>query len=145
MTEPQIPDVYNHYLPLGWTVADEPHIPSPDVVEWTTASHLAFTSTASTNSTSVKNSLTSLQSLLVFNTNGNYARYLRLYDVSGVPSTADVPIRTITIPAGGSMLVYSAGGEQYTNGLGFDITGASGDSDATAINAGDVVLYIGYQ
>jgi hypothetical protein len=76
-------------------------------------------------------------------------RYVRLYDkaTAPVPATdaALIDLR-FPLPAGTKAeLQLGSGGAWFHSGLGFDITGAAPDTDATAIAAGDVSINILYQ
>jgi hypothetical protein len=139
------PDVYNHYLPLGWTV-DNLTPPQVDVSQWSNAvTAYSYTSTAGTNPQQVKMGSSGLLAALLFNTNANFDRYIRFYDIGMVPTAGTgTPKKTVVIPRGGMALIASQGGETFTSGIGFTITGGSGDSDVTPIFANDVLVYIGH-
>ena len=150
------PDPYSHTWQTanpGWTAQTLPFPTSNDLYVWTMdAGPFAYTSvtepTAGTivNAGLVKNGVTQLFTLLVFNTNAVMTRYLRLFNTTIAPvQGTDSPIRTLTIPGGGSLLVVSEAGEAYSLGLGFSITGATGDQDQTPVNANEVSVFIGYQ
>lgn len=145
MAEPQIPDVFNHYLPLGWTNQQEP-IPVNDILVWPAASNYYYIASSGTNTALVKNGFTNLFFLGAFNTNANFPRYLRLFGQPTLPMVGiDTPLREVVIPAGGAIMISSDAGETYSTGIGFTITGGPGSDDTTPINALEVTLFFGYQ
>ena len=66
--------------------------------------------------------------------------YLRLYDKGSAPATTDAPLLSMPIPAAGRSVELC--GLPVTAGIGYRITGASPDNDATDPSAGvlDVAL-----
>lgn len=74
-------------------------------------------------------------------------RYLKLYNKATQPVVGtDTPVLTIPIPAGGGIaLDIHLGLNLFPLGLGYGLTQAPADNDATALVAGDIVgLNIGY-
>ena len=150
------PDPYSHTWQTanpGWTAQTIPFPITNDLLVWTIdAGPYTYTSvtepTAGTivNAGLVKDGLTELFVLLAFNTNAVMNRYVRLFNTTIAPvQGTDSPVRTLTIPKGGSLLVVSNAGEPYGLGLGFSITGGTGDQDQTPVNANEVSVFIGYE
>lgn len=66
-------------------------------------------------------------------------KYLRLYNKATAPTSADTPVATFIIPASGNLDFDGMDfGAAFPLGLGYRITGAAGDADATATAVGDV-------
>jgi hypothetical protein len=65
--------------------------------------------------------------------------YLRIFDKASAPVDADIPLVTLTIPAVGSLAMELPIGLRFKLGLGFNITAAATNGNATAIVAEDVV------
>jgi hypothetical protein len=148
------PDPYSHTWQLaGWTTQKLPFPITNDLLVWTIdAGPFTYTSVVEStpgtivNAGLVKDGLTQLFVMLAFNTNAVMTRYVRLFNTTISPiQGTDTPVRTLTIPRGGSLLVVSEAGEAYSLGLGFSITGATGDQDQTPVNANEVSVFIGYQ
>jgi hypothetical protein len=102
--------------------------------------------TATTNGTAVKSSAGKIYAYTFCNTAGT-ARYVRLYNLPAAPSPGTSPIYAGAIPvtAGACQHFSNDIGLSFSAGIGFSITGANGDTDATAVAAGDVSGFIGYQ
>jgi hypothetical protein len=104
--------------------------------------HLA-TSLATNNATSVKGSAGTLYGLEVFNTSAATV-YLKLYDKASAPSPAsDTPVKVIAVPAtsgaiGGVVRSYPVG-IAFTLGIAYALVTGAGDTNNTAVGAGDVV------
>lgn len=102
-------------------------------------------SAASTNSTNVKGSQGCLGTISISNTNAA-ARYFKLYNKATAPTVGtDTPIRTIQVPPNSTVVQAFPNGMSFTNGIGFGATGAMGDSDTTAISAGDLSMDLSYK
>jgi hypothetical protein len=96
-------------------------------------------SAAGTNATLVVGTPATLEAIILANKNAA-ARYVHFYDVVAAPTagagtvdwTLQLPpsLGPVTIPMGVAI--------PYFTGLGFTITGAEADNDATAISAGDI-------
>jgi len=113
----------------------------PNLVGWTPRRLL---SAASTNLTSVKAAKGAIGFISVWNTNAA-ARYLKLYDKASAPVVAsDIPIMTIPIPAGGPREIQFPGGLLCSLGIAYAMTVNIGDTDATAVAAGDITGMMGY-
>ena len=104
-----------------------------------------YASLATTNGRSVKGSGANVYSITASNL-AAAAKFLKLYNKASAPTVGtDVPVMTIPVPAGGSVsLELGAIGIRFTSGLAMAITGASGDTDTTAVAAGDVRTAISY-
>lgn len=106
-------------------------------------------STADTNLVSVKTAAGRIRRIEAFNT-GAGAAYLRIYNKASAPviaSDSALIIRRILIPgnaAGAGCFADYLEGIPFSTGLAYDITGANGDTDATALAANQVTLNIDY-
>ena len=101
-------------------------------------------SAASTNATSVKAAAGQVYVIALGN-NGASAAYLKLYNKASVPTVGtDIPVATYLVPAGGNLIAPFRGGKPFTAGIAYAITGAGGDSDATAIAANQVTGSLEY-
>ncbi len=67
--------------------------------------------------------------------------YLKLYAGKGAaaPTSADVPVKTLCLPASGAFALDFSTGFQFDGGLSLRLTKGSADNDATVLAAGDVV------
>lgn len=73
-------------------------------------------------------------------------RYVRFYNtVAPIPGTTPVYAGPIVVSAGSCQPFTSSVGLSFGAGIGLGITAANGDADATAISAGDVVGFLGFQ
>ena len=102
-------------------------------------------SAATTNATSVKNSAGTVYGLVISNTNAA-ARYVKLYNKSSAPTVGtDVPVLTIVVP-GGSVVSVMCGdlGLRFGTGIALAITAAAGDTDTTAVAAGEIKVATSY-
>ncbi len=101
-------------------------------------------SAASTNATLVNGSPCRLRSF-IFTNNAIYPVFVKFYDkaTTPVPGT-DTPAFKVTVPAGasanlpGSNLYYDGSPIPFANGLGYAITKAIGDADATVVAVDDL-------
>ena len=103
-------------------------------------------SAANTNATSVYAGRARLHTLTLQGTTAAI-KYVKLYDKASAPVVAtDVPKMTFVVPASGQMINPEFGfGIPFYNGIAYVITGAVGDTDATAVAANDVVMNLGYR
>lgn len=105
----------------------------------------SYVATATTNATSVRAVPAVLKAYDIVNTSAA-AKFVRFYNKASAPvpaSDAALIEWRIPLPAGArASMSFSSGGVWFPAGLGFDITGAAGDTDATATAAGDVTLNI---
>ena len=100
-------------------------------------------SAATTNATLVKGSKGRILTGSLFNT-AAATKYFKLYNKAVAPTVGtDVPEHTIAVPPSGTVYFTSLFGDYGYHagaGLAYAITGASGDSDTTAVAAGDVIV-----
>lgn len=103
-----------------------------------------ISSAATTNATSVKASAGTIYTIWVSNT-GGAAAYLKLYNKASAPTVGtDVPVLTITVPAGGTIGLTSDIGQRFTTGIALAITNLAADSDTTAVAAAQVKVSTAY-
>lgn len=96
------------------------------------------TAAATTNGTAVSSIPCDLYSIIATNTSAA-VKFLKLYNKSSAPTVGtDTPVLTICLPAGILTQISLAAGMYFNIGLAYAITGADGDSDTTALVAGDV-------
>jgi hypothetical protein len=101
-------------------------------------------SAATTNATSVKGAAGQVYTYHLYNTT-SAAKFVRFFDKATAPTVGtDVPIIRFMVPALGGVVVHT-NGQQFSTGIAFDITGALGDADATAVAVGDVFVNLGYK
>ena len=68
------------------------------------------------------------------------AAWIRLYDLAGTPGSGDTPFFEERVPT-------TAAGPQFTlnaklkNGLAYQVSGAQGDDDQTAVTADTIINY----
>lgn len=96
-------------------------------------------SAATTNATSVKNSVGTIYNILVSNLSAS-VRYLKLFNKASAPTVGtDIPILTIALPANTFVPInFGAVGYRPSLGIAYSITGAAADNDTTAIGAGEI-------
>ena len=98
----------------------------------------AVISTATTNLGFIKQGSGSVYGINLHN-KASAPAYLRIFDKASAPVDADTPLVTLTIPAVGSLAMELPIGLRFKVGLGFNITAAATNGNATAIVAEDVV------
>ena len=114
---------------------------SSTTVAGTTAAKI--NAAATTNATLVKSTAGRVYGYHLANTTATW-RYLKLYNktTAPVPGT-DTPVAQVAIPPNGAVTVDLAVPYAGTSaGIGYAITAAPADLDATAVAAGDVVGYL---
>ena len=96
-------------------------------------------SLASTNGALILTGTSGLQAFFAANVGASDA-WVKLYNKATAPTVGtDVPEMVIRVPANGQVeLTPGFNGYRFTLGLGIAITGASSDSDTTAVAAGQV-------
>lgn len=121
--------------PVSGTISNTPTTPTPSNI----------TSAATTNATSVKATAGTVYSLVASNT-GAAAAFLKLYNKASAPTVGtDVPVLTISIPAGGTVTIpFGATGHRFTTGIALAITNLAADSDTTAVAASQVKVLTAY-
>jgi hypothetical protein len=103
-----------------------------------------FVSTASTNATNFKNTFGTVYTIHAFSADATSA-YLHIYDKATTPVCGtDVPVQTYSLQQNVPRSISFPVGLSFTRGIGFCITGAISDTDATAAVAG-VELNISYK
>jgi len=105
-------------------------------------------SAASTNATNVKASAGSVYGWSITNLSAAL-KFIRIYNKATAPvpaSDAALIVARIALPAGAtSNCTFEVAPHACSAGVGFDITGAMGDTNATAVAANDVVLNLFYK
>lgn len=102
-------------------------------------------SAATTNSTLVKATALTINSLVVSN-NGAAVAYFKLYSKNTAPTVGtDTPVLTMLIPIGGTV-VYDCGpcGWRLAAGTGYGISGGIAIADTTAVAVSQVSVHIVY-
>jgi hypothetical protein len=96
-------------------------------------------SAATTNATLVSAVPCDLYGIIAMNTVAA-VKYLKIYNKGSAPVVGtDIPILTIPLPPTNALTAIQFETGLYLNvGLSYAITGADGDSDTTAVAAGDV-------
>lgn len=96
------------------------------------------TCAATTNATLVANGPCDLYGIIVTNT-AAAVKFLKIYNKASAPTVGtDVPVLTIALPATALQNIQFESGFYLNIGLSYAITGADGDSDTTAVTAGDI-------
>jgi hypothetical protein len=117
--------------------------------DWTVAGATPahYLSGATTNSTNVKATAGTLFSITAVNTTATIY-YLKLYDKATAPTCGtDTPVHTLPVPAsatGSGLTINPFIGLNFTTGIGFCLTGAIADADATSAAVG-VAINVGYK
>jgi hypothetical protein len=84
-----------------------------------------------------------LHAVIIANTTAA-VKYVKFYDKATAPTVGtNTPAATIAAPAS-TTLVLTPVDFPFRSGIGFGITGAFGDSDTTAVAAGDIILTLVY-
>jgi hypothetical protein len=96
------------------------------------------TCAATTNLTSAVAAPCDLYGVIVTNT-AAAVKFLKIYNKASAPVVAtDIPVLTLCLPAGAMQNIAFEQGFYLSLGLAYAITGADGDTDATAVVAGDI-------
>lgn len=96
------------------------------------------TCAATTNLTSAVPNPVDLYGIIVTNT-AAAVKFLKVYNKASAPVLAsDTPLLTICLPAGQLVNIGFEAGLYLNLGLAYAITGADGDTDTTAVTAGDL-------
>jgi len=113
-------------------------VPNAGTSGGATPNHLI--SAATTNATLVSAGAHQVYNLAVSNTNAA-ARYVKLFNKATAPVTGtDTPIKTIQVPANGTVIMAFPVGLAFSLGIGFAATANLADLDNTAIGAGDLSI-----
>lgn len=109
-----------------------------------TPSVLFRNSTADTNLATIKATAGTLYGITINNANAS-ARFLKLYNKGSNPVLAsDTPVLVIPIPANSTAVQSYDFGLRFGAGIAMAITGAVGDTDTTAVAAGEHKLGVSY-
>jgi hypothetical protein len=96
---------------------------------------------ANQDSQNIKSSAGTLYSICIFNT-ATAIRYLKLYNNTS-PTSSSTPVMTIALPGfttGSGAVICPAVGIAFSTAIAFRMTTGQGDSDASAVTAGDLVF-----
>ena len=99
------------------------------------------------DSTVVKASAGTLYSLTVLSTITS-VRYVKFYDKSTGPTSADTPVHVVAVPATAGLSVslhLPPCGAAFANGIAFRITTGVADSNASAATADDCLISLTYK
>lgn len=112
------------------------------------ATPYSYLSAASANqdSTVVKASAGVLYTLLVTNSNAAL-RYLKIYDKSTGPTSADTPKFRIAVPGattGAGVALPITVGADFSAGISFRMTTGAADNDANAVAANELIVNATY-
>ena len=117
---------------------------TPCFFSYTGSTPYHYLSLASTNSTNVKATAGQVFQVVGINTTAAIY-YLKLYDKATAPTCGtDTVIQTYPVPAsststGGGFVISIPFGMNFANGIGFCLTGAVADNDATVAATGVVI------
>ena len=96
-------------------------------------------SAATTNATLLKGSGGRMLGFTLSNTTAAF-KFVHFHNKAGAPVPGtDSPAYTLAIPPNSVAIRTMEGGAAYPLGIGYSITGAAGDLDATVVAANDVV------
>jgi len=102
------------------------------------ASGAHIVSAASTNATVVKAGAGRVLGWCLANTTLSF-KYVKLHNQTTTPTAGTGVVRTISLPANGTVTFSLEGGISFTTGIGLTIVTGSADADNTAVAVGDVV------
>jgi hypothetical protein len=71
--------------------------------------------------------------------------YVKFHNQTTSPTAGTGVVRSVGIPAGGTVVFTLEGGIEFTTGIAMTIVTGAADSDATAVAANDVVGDIFYK
>lgn len=122
-------------LTSAGTTTNTPATPTPSNIN----------SAATTNATSVKATAGTLYKVVASNT-GAAAAFVKLYNKASAPTVGtDVPVITLTVPAGGIVEPdFGAMGHRFATGIALAITNLAADTDTTAVAAAQVKVLTSY-
>lgn len=132
--------------PVTVSVSGTPNVAVPAATSGG-ASGYKYLAAASSNQDSqvVKASAGQIYGISLYNTTASSARYVKFYDKSTSPTSADTPIAVHYVPAGGGVAKGFPVGLAFSSGISFRITGGIADNDATAVTANDVIVNLTYK
>lgn len=106
--------------------------------------HYHLISAASTNATSVKSSAGLIGTITVSNASAA-VKYFKLYNKATAPAVGtDVPIMTLLVPAGQTVVYSNAQGLRIPLGIAIALTGGVTVADVTAVALNDLAVHIDY-
>jgi hypothetical protein len=108
------------------------------------ASGAHVVSAATTNPTVIKASSGRLLGWCLTN-NAAAKVYVKFHNQTTSPTAGTGVVRSVGIPAGGTVVFTLEGGIEFTTGIAMTIVTGAADSDATAVAANDVVGDIFYK
>lgn len=131
--------------PLAVTVTGQMHMTAEPSNAIFAPQTTFYNSAASTNLNTVRNTAATVGGLQLSNT-GAATRYVKLYNKASNPTLAsDVPVMVFVLPAGSDRNVnFGNKGARFGTGLALAITGGAGDTDATAVGAGEVKVAVAW-
>ena len=104
------------------------------------------TGAANQDSTVVKPSLGNIYSIQIANI-GSTAAWLKFYDQTTAPTSANTPVKVLPIPANstpanmaGLILGYASPGLSFLNGIAFRVCTGIADSDVTAVSSNNIII-----
>lgn len=105
-----------------------------------TGSPYALTTAANTNPVSIKAGAGQVFEVSVFNSTASTI-YVRLYNKVSAPTVGtDIPIVVIPVTTGAlANIAFGQLGKRFSTGIALAVTGASGNTDATAVSAGALI------
>lgn len=99
---------------------------------------------ANQDSQVVKNAAGQVHSIALGNPSAA-SRFVKLYDKATAPTSADTPVQTYFLPAGGGNNPPLNVPLAFASGIGIRITTGMGDGDTGTAAAGDVCVSLGYK
>lgn len=99
---------------------------------------------ADTNAAVIKTGPADLNGYSLTNASASNGVFVKIYDMATTPDENDTPILTIGAPAGESLNFIFPGRIATAVGLSIRMTGAAGDTDTTALTAGDIIAQLFY-
>src|SRR5262249_14374570 len=99
---------------------------------------------ANQDSANVKGSAGQPDSRSVVNTTAT-GKYVKLYDQSSAPTSADTPKVRIYVPANGGANLDYGHGVAFANGIGHRATSGAADADTGALASNDVFINLTYK
>ena len=68
-------------------------------------------------------------------------KYIKLYNKATAPAATDTPVATFAVAASAPFSIEFDAGLYFGTGIGYRLTGANADDDATALTAGDILSF----
>ena len=95
---------------------------------------------ASDNATNAVNRPCALKGIQGYNAKAANV-FIKLYDETSTPVSTDTPVKTICVPASTAFSFEFSEGFVFATGLGYRMTAAVADNDATALVANDILAF----